>query len=65
MCCNEHDFRRLDDDGDLVALFQSHLLRATPRDHALDLVLADAHDRMRHDIAECNLDDLSFDLIPG
>lgn len=59
----EHDFGGLDHHCDFIALFKAELLRTAASDYALDLGLPDAHDDMRHDVAEGDFRDLSFELI--
>jgi hypothetical protein len=59
----QHNFSRLDDNGDLVALLEPKLLRAAPRNYALNLALPNLDDNVRHDIAQCHFYNFSFKLV--
>ena len=59
LCFLQHDFGGFDHGGDRVADLQFQFLRATAGDHALDLMLADLHHDVSHDVAELNFHDFA------
>jgi len=61
----EHNLGGLDDHGYRIPYFQSHLLRASSRNHAFDLTRADLNDDVRHHAAELYFDDFAWQLISG
>lgn len=61
----EHDFRRLDDDLDLIAFLKRELIGALAGDYALNVVFPDANNNMRHDVPKDDFNDLSFQLVSG
>src|SRR5215471_8111328 len=59
----QHHFRGLDHDLNRISDLEAHLLGTPPRDHAFDMVIANAHHDVRHHPAELNLLDGAFKLV--
>jgi len=61
----DHDLGGFDHGADRVTLLEFEFVGAAARDGALDQVVADPNDHMRHDIAELNFFDFSTQFVSG
>src|SRR6201987_2025988 len=61
----EHDLRRLDEDGDVVAVGELQVLGALAGDRGDECLAADVDRDLGHDPAELDVRDLAGELVAG